>query len=111
MRSGVPIVPISIIGSEEAMPMLARSPTLARLLRVPYAPLTANMLAFGPLGAILPFPAKFRFRVLPPVHFDVPPDQDRYPRSQVFEAAESIRGLLQDSVHDMLRQRRSVWSG
>jgi 1-acyl-sn-glycerol-3-phosphate acyltransferase len=111
MRSGVPVVPISVIGSEEAMPTLARSAALARLLRLPYAPLTANMLLLGPLGLLAPFPAKFRFRALPPVHFDVAPDQERYSRSQVFEAAEDIRGRLQDNVYDMLRRRRSVWRG
>jgi 1-acyl-sn-glycerol-3-phosphate acyltransferase len=111
MRSGVPVVPIAIIGGEEAMPMLARSPALARLLGLPYAPLTANMLLLGPLGLVGHFPAKFRFRVLPPVYFDVSPDQDRYSRSQVFAAAEDIRGRLQDSLYEMLRQRRSVWRG
>ena len=30
------------------------------------------MLAFGPLGLVGYFPAKFKIRVLPPVHFDVP---------------------------------------
>jgi 1-acyl-sn-glycerol-3-phosphate acyltransferase len=111
MRSGVPVVPIGVVGGEEAMPTLARSTALAHLLGLPYAPLTANMLLLGPLGLIAPFPAKFRFRVLPPVYFDVPPDQTRYPHSQVFTAAEDIRARLQDNLFEMLRQRRSVWRG
>jgi 1-acyl-sn-glycerol-3-phosphate acyltransferase len=111
MRSGVPVVPISIVGGEEAMPTLASSTTLAHALGLPYAPLTANMLLFGPLGLVANFPAKFRFRALPPVYFDVPADQEHYPRSQVMEAAEDIRGRLQDSLYDMLRRRRSVWWG
>jgi 1-acyl-sn-glycerol-3-phosphate acyltransferase len=111
MRSGVPVIPVSVLGGEEAMPTLAKSATLARLLGLPYAPLTANMLLLGPLGLIGHFPAKFRFRVLPPVHFDVAPDQERYPHGQVLEAAEDIRSRLQDNLHDMLRHRRSVWFG
>ncbi len=111
MRAGVPVVPIAVMGSEEAMPTLARSALLARVLGLPYAPLTANMLLFGPLGAIGHFPAKFRLRVLDPVYFDVPADQERYPRSRVFEEAEAIRQTLQSNLYDMLRRRRSVWLG
>jgi 1-acyl-sn-glycerol-3-phosphate acyltransferase len=109
MRSGVPVVPIAVVGAEEAMPMLARSPRLAKAIGVPYAPLTANMLAFGPLGLVLWFPAKFRLRVLPPVHFDVPADQDRYSKSRILDEAEAIRVRIQAAVDDMLARRKSVW--
>jgi 1-acyl-sn-glycerol-3-phosphate acyltransferase len=111
MRSGVPIIPMSVIGNEETMPILFKLPTLARALRVPYFPVTANMLALGPLGIVVPFPAKMRIRVLDPVTFDVPPDQPRYSRSRVMDASEQIRQTIQESLHDMLRQRRGVWSG
>jgi 1-acyl-sn-glycerol-3-phosphate acyltransferase len=111
MRSGVPIVPIAVIGSEEAMPILYKNAALAKLIGVPYVPVTANMLAFGPLGAVLPFPAKIRLKVLDPVHFDVPPDQDRYSKSKIMDTAESIRVSMQETIYDMLRQRKSVWFG
>jgi 1-acyl-sn-glycerol-3-phosphate acyltransferase len=111
MRAGVPVIPITVVGSEEAMPIVAGAPRLAKLLRLPYVPLTANMLLFGPAGLVAYFPAKFKLRVLDPVHFDVPPDQERYPRSRVFEAAEAIRQDMQASLYDMLRHRRSVWFG
>jgi 1-acyl-sn-glycerol-3-phosphate acyltransferase len=111
MRSGVPIIPMSVIGNEEAMPILFKLPTLARALRVPYFPVTANMLALGPLGIVFPFPAKLRIRVLDPVRFDVPTDRPRYSRSRVMDASEQIRQTIQDSIYDMLRKRRGVWSG
>ena len=111
MRSGVPVIPIAVMGSEEAMPMIARSPRLAKAFGVPYAPLTANMLAFGPLGAFLWFPAKFRLRVLPPVHFNVPPDQERYSKARVLDESEAIRQRIQDAVYDLVAHRKSVWFG
>src|SRR6516225_6714912 len=74
MRSGVPVVPIAVVGSEEAMPIVLRLPSVAKALRVPYVPVTANVLVMGPLGVVLPFPVKFKLRVLDPVRFDVPPD-------------------------------------
>jgi 1-acyl-sn-glycerol-3-phosphate acyltransferase len=111
MRAGVPIVPIAVVGAEESMPILTTIPGLARAVGLPYAPITANMLLFGPAGLLLYFPAKFKLRVLEPVHFDVPPDQPRYPRSRVMEEAEAIRQQIQETLYDMLRRRQSVWRG
>jgi 1-acyl-sn-glycerol-3-phosphate acyltransferase len=111
MRAGVPIVPIAVVGAEESMPTLWKSPVLARAIGVPYVPLTANMLMFGPLGLVIYFPAKFKLRVLDPVTFDVPPDQERYPKSKIMDEAESIRLGLQEALYEMLQARRSVWFG
>jgi 1-acyl-sn-glycerol-3-phosphate acyltransferase len=111
MRAGVPVIPIAVVGSEEAMPVLLRLPTLAKVIGVPYFPVTANIVAMGPLGVALPFPAKFKLRVLDPVYFDVPADQDRYSKSRIMEESEHIRSHLQDAIYDMLRDRRSVWFG
>lgn len=111
MRAGVPVVPIAIVGSEETMPVVMQVPALAHALGLPYFPVTANMLLMGPLGLVVPFPAKFRLQVLEPVTFDVPANQDRYPKSRVMEESERIRGLLQAALTSMLSERRSVWFG
>jgi 1-acyl-sn-glycerol-3-phosphate acyltransferase len=111
MRAGVPIIPIAVVGAEEAMPIIFKSSRVAKLLGLPYFPVTANALLMGPLGLVGYLPAKFRLRVLPAVHFDVPPDQERYSRSRVMEESEKIRTLIQDALYDMLRKRRSVWFG
>ncbi|MDQ1436006.1 MAG: hypothetical protein QOF59_2822 [Actinomycetota bacterium] len=111
MRAGVPVIPIAVMGAEETMPVLFKSPRLAKMLNIPYFPVTANMLAFGPAGLVAYLPAKFRIRVLPPVYFDVPPNQERYSRSRVMEESERIRRMVQDALYDMLRTRRSVWFG
>ena len=67
----------------------AGSPSCSSL---PYFPITANMLAFGPLGA--------RRATSRPSsscgcstrsHFDVPPDQERYSRSRIMDESERIR--------------------
>jgi len=112
MRAGVPIIPIAVVGGEESMPALFNMPGVAKLLGLPYLPVTANHLVLGPLlGTLVYFPSKFKLRVLDPVRFDVEPDQERYSKSRVMEAAEDIRLQLQDTLHDMLRSRKSVWFG
>ena len=112
MRAGVPVVPIAVVGAEESMPIVWKSQTMAKAMGLPYFPVTANQLLFGPLlGAVAYFPAKFKLRVLDPVTFDVPPDQDRYSKSRVMEESEQIREQIQAALYDMLRTRRSVWFG
>jgi 1-acyl-sn-glycerol-3-phosphate acyltransferase len=112
MRAGVPIVPIAVVGAEESMPTLFKIPAISKALGLPYFPITANQLVFGPLlGSVLYFPSKFKLRVLDPVHFDVPPDQERYSKSRIMDEAEAIRVQLQESLFDMLRKRQSVWFG
>jgi 1-acyl-sn-glycerol-3-phosphate acyltransferase len=111
MRAGVPIIPLAVVGNEETMPIVFKIPALSRALGLPYAPVTANMLALGPLGAVVPFPAKLRIRVLDPVVLDVLPDQPRYSRSRIMDTSEDIRHAIQAELYDMLRHRRSVWFG
>ena len=115
MRAGVPVVPIAVVGAEESMPTIANVAPLARALGLPYAPITANMVAFGPLlgplAGLVHFPTKFKLRVLDPVHFDDPPDQPRYSRSKIMDEAEAIRRQIQEALYDMLRTRTSVWRG
>jgi 1-acyl-sn-glycerol-3-phosphate acyltransferase len=111
MRAGVPIVPIAVVGAEESMPILFRLNTVARVLKLPYFPVTVNSLLLGPVGYVTYFPVKIKFRVLDPISFDVEPGLERYSRSRVMDEAENIRASLQDSIHDMLRERRSIWFG
>src|SRR5436853_744389 len=77
MRAGVPIVPVAVVGAEESMPILFKVPQVSKALGLPYFPVTVNHLLFGPLlGSVVYLPAKFRLRVLEPVTFDLPPDQE-----------------------------------
>ncbi|MGH3579058.1 MAG: glycerol acyltransferase, partial [Mycobacterium sp.] len=111
MRAGVPVIPIAVVGAEESMPIMFRLNGVAKAFKLPYFPVTANALLMGPVGYVTYFPVKMKFRVLDPVTFDVEPGLERYSRSRVMDEAESIRAKLQDSLHDMLRQRRSIWFG
>ncbi len=47
LRTGAPIIPTAIVGSEEIHPMLGNARTLARVLGVPYFPLTPDLSLAG----------------------------------------------------------------
>jgi 1-acyl-sn-glycerol-3-phosphate acyltransferase len=111
MKAGVPVIPIAVVGAEESMPIVFRLNTVAKALKLPYFPVTVNALLMGPIGYVTYFPVKMKFRVLDPITFDVEPGLERYSRSRVMDEAENIRARLQDALHDMLRERRSIWFG
>ncbi|HST49420.1 lysophospholipid acyltransferase family protein, partial [Jatrophihabitans sp.] len=52
IRTGVPIVPCSIVGAEEIYPLLGNIRPLARALGLPYFPVTPTFPLLGPLGAV-----------------------------------------------------------
>ena len=112
MRAGVPIVPIAVVGDEEAMPIVWKSARLAKAARPPVLPRHREPARVRPGSALVPScPAKFRIRVLPPVHFDVAPEPGALLAGRVMDESERIRALIQDALYDMLRTRRSVWFG
>jgi len=107
MRAGVPIVPIVLMGTEDATPT-------AGTLRIfgQQAPITWNALLLGPLlGAFVQLPVKIRGRVLEPATFEEPPDLPEYGRSRVMDEAEGIRARMQQALDEMLAARRSIWTG
>ena len=107
MRAGVPIVPIVLMGTEDATPSVATLELAGQRF-----PLTVNTLLFGPvLGAFAQFPAKVRARVLPPVVFDQDRNQPSYPRSVLMDRAEAIRADMQVALDEMYTVRQSVWFG
>jgi 1-acyl-sn-glycerol-3-phosphate acyltransferase len=58
IRAAAPIVPCAIVGAEETYPMLANATAIARLLRLPYFPITPTFPWLGPLG-LIPLPSKW----------------------------------------------------
>ena len=50
IRTGVPIIPTSVVGAEEIYPLVGNIPSLARLLGIPYLPITPLFPLLGPLG-------------------------------------------------------------
>jgi 1-acyl-sn-glycerol-3-phosphate acyltransferase len=109
-RAGVPIVPVAVMGAEEAMPTFAQISLLKRVTGLIYFPVTPLFPHFGLLGASY-LPAKFQLRFLPPVRTDRLGGEAIEDRGLLQEIADEIRGRIQDEVIDMVGRRESVWLG
>ncbi|WP_375489663.1 lysophospholipid acyltransferase family protein [uncultured Jatrophihabitans sp.] len=108
LRARVPIVPVSIVGSEEIHPVLGNAKTLARMLGLPYFPITPTFPLLGPLG-LLPLPSKWYIEFGAPIHTEELGADAAEDAAAVFELTDRVRETIQTSLYRLLVQRRSVW--
>ncbi|HEY4096818.1 MAG TPA: lysophospholipid acyltransferase family protein [Baekduia sp.] len=112
MRAGAPIVPVAVVGAEEAMPIFAHVTALQKLTGLIYFPITPTFPHLGLLGTLGYLPAKFKIRFLPPVPTDdLGVDAPWDDQALVQTIAHDIRATIQDELIDMVGKRRSVWFG
>ncbi|WP_427888374.1 lysophospholipid acyltransferase family protein [Kribbella sp. GL6] len=108
MRTGVPIVPCSIVGAEEIYPLVGNIASLARLLGVPYIPVTPFFPLLGPLG-LIPLPSKWLIEFGEPIRTDEFPDGAADDPMLVFNVTDQVRETIQQTLYTLLMQRRSVF--
>src|SRR5690606_27551083 len=109
LRTRVPIVPCAIVGAEEIYPKIADLKPLARLLGLPYFPITPFFPLFGPLGAI-PLPTKWHIEFGEPVRTDRMTEDADDPMA-VFTLADQVRETIQQMLYARLAQRKSIFRG
>jgi 1-acyl-sn-glycerol-3-phosphate acyltransferase len=108
LRTGAPIIPVAIVGSEEIYPMIGDVKVLARLFGFPYFPITWQFPALGPLG-VIPLPSKWL------ITFGEPIDTRRYgPEAAedpmlVLELTNRVRDTIQQMLYRNLMGRRSIF--
>lgn len=108
LRAEVPIIPCSIVGAEEIAPMLANAAPLARLLGLPYFPLTPTFPWLGPLGFI-PLPSKWLIEFGAPVRTDDRGDGAAEDPAVVFDISDRVRETIQHTIYGLLQDRRSAF--
>jgi 1-acyl-sn-glycerol-3-phosphate acyltransferase len=103
LRTGTPIIPVSIVGAEEIYPIIANIKPLARITGLPYVPVTPLFPWLGPLGA-LPLPSKWLIEFGPPVSTaEYVSDADD--PMVVFNLADQVRETIQHTLHSLLERR------
>ena len=103
LATGTPIVPVAIVGAEETYPLMGNIKPLARLLGIPYFPVTPTFPWLGPLG-LIPLPSKWLIEFCPPIdteHLQGDADDPIV----VFNLADQVRETIQQTVHELLARR------
>lgn len=107
LRTRSPIIPVAVVGAEEATPMLAKITWLARLLGLPHLPVTPLFPLFGPAG-LLPLPSKWLVRFGEPIDLASEAGaEDAQDRLLVARWADSVRSKIIEMIQDLLTQRGS----
>jgi 1-acyl-sn-glycerol-3-phosphate acyltransferase len=109
LRTGTPIIPVSIVGAEEIYPLVGNAKTLARLLGLPYVPVTPFFPWLGPLGMV-PLPSKWIIEFGEPIetaHLGGAAAADD--PMLVFNLTDQVRETIQSTLYTLLMQRRSVF--
>ncbi|HSU01125.1 MAG TPA: lysophospholipid acyltransferase family protein [Nocardioides sp.] len=109
LRTGVPIIPLSVVGAEEIYPLVGNVPSLARLLGVPYIPITPFFPWLGPLGMV-PLPSKWILEFGEPIRTDSYDAAEAEDPMLVFNVTDQVRETIQHTLFDLLRERDGVFS-
>jgi 1-acyl-sn-glycerol-3-phosphate acyltransferase len=110
LRTKAPIIPCSIVGSEEIYPMIADVKLLARLLGLPYFPVTPLFPLAGPAG-LIPLPSKWH------IAFGAPIETADYDESAAddpmvtFELTDQVRETIQQTLYQLLGMRSNTFLG
>lgn len=110
LRTGAPIIPCSIVGSEETYPKLGDLAPIARLLGLPYFPVTPLFPHLGPLG-LIPMPSKWTIEFGEPIPTDSYDPADADDPMVTFEVTDQVRETIQQTLYRLLAKRRSVFLG
>jgi 1-acyl-sn-glycerol-3-phosphate acyltransferase len=108
LRTGAPIVPVAVVGSEEIHPVIFEVRWLARLLGSPTAPITPTFPWLGLLG-LIPLPSKWIIAFGKPIdvsHFGAEAANNS---RLVLEISEQVREWIQSTLRELLPRRRTIF--
>ena len=108
LRTQVPIIPLSVVGAEEIYPLVANLPSLARVLGLPYLPITPLFPWLGPLG-LVPLPSKWLLEFGEPIRTDEFDPGAAEDPMLVFNVTDEVRETIQSTLYSLLMQRQSVF--
>ena len=108
LRTGAPIVPVAVVGSEEIYPKLADARPLARAVGAPFVPVTPTFPWLGPLG-LIPLPSKWRIEFCDPIDLSQYGAEAVEDRRLLFDVSEQVRETIQDKLYENLVKRRGAF--
>jgi 1-acyl-sn-glycerol-3-phosphate acyltransferase len=109
LRTGAPIIPVAVVGAEEAAPMLGKVTWFAKNIGIPWIPVTPTFPWLGPLG-LIPLPSKWSIEFCPALPTDVLGGTAAAEDPMtVFDLTDQVRQTIQQALYGLLLQRRSVF--
>jgi len=108
LRTGAPIVPVAVVGSEEIYPKIGESRLLARATGAPFVPITPTFPWLGPLG-LVPMPSRWRIEFCDPIDVSGYGPEAADDRTLVFDLSERVQETIQAKLYENLVKRGSAY--
>ncbi len=108
LRTGSPIIPVAVVGSEEIHPVLVDIRPLARLLGLPSAPVTPTFPWLG-LAGLVPLPSKWLIAFGPPIEVAQFGGEAANDPRLVLELSEEVRNWIQVALRGLLTRRHTIF--
>jgi 1-acyl-sn-glycerol-3-phosphate acyltransferase len=110
LGTGSPIIPVSVVGSEETYISLGKLPLPSGLTGIPYLPITLTFPWLGLLGFV-PLPTKWYIDFGQPIPVNNYDPNAAHNMVHVSQLSDQMRNTIQEMIHSRLAQRRSVFFG
>lgn len=110
LESEIPIIPVSVVGAEEANMTLTTSPLLARATGLPHFPITPTFPWLGLVG-LLPLPTKWSVDFGHPIRVDEFGPEAAQNIVLVSQLTDQVRHVIQDMVRSRVTLRRRALLG
>jgi 1-acyl-sn-glycerol-3-phosphate acyltransferase len=108
LKTGAPIIPVAIVGSEETHPMFGKLSLLAQPLGIPYIPITPTFPWLGPLG-LVPLPVRWGIHVGAPLTLPEQDGDSPMDRMTLKRINEDLRASIQTMVNEALEKRDGIF--
>lgn len=110
LKTGAPMIPVSVVGAEETYISLAKSDFIARMIGFPYFPISITWPWFGLLGFV-PMPTKWYIDFGEPIPTDTYGPGAANNMVLVSQLTDQARNVVQNMIYSRLSTRRSVFLG
>jgi 1-acyl-sn-glycerol-3-phosphate acyltransferase len=109
LKTGAPIIPVSVVGAEETYISLTKVPSVAKMIGFPYFPISPTFPWTGLFGFV-PIPTKWYIDFGEPIPMDYGP-QAVNNLMLTSQLTDQVRNVVQEMIYSRLSQRRSILFG
>ena len=110
LKTGAPIIPISVVGAEETYITLRHTPAITKLTGLPFPPMSLRWPWFGPLG-LVPLPTKWYIDIGAPIPVDQYGPEGAQNLILVSQLTNQVRNVIQKMIYERLTIRQSIFFG
>lgn len=110
LKTGAPMIPVSVVGAEETYISLVKVPAIARLIKFPFFPISPTFPWLGLLGFV-PMPTKWYIDFGEPIPVDGYGPGAANNLMLVSQLTDQVRNIVQQMIYKRLAERKSIFFG